>query len=411
MNNNGSRLSVIKFQPLSESSEQIPQINYRKSFEEYSEDTGFEIFHPKFTINNSCDTTETKIIKTFEQSQEGSSYGGASGDLRKENYLSEFSEASARQKVITNLGLKNIPDEYIKSSYFQGKLQLSLEDIINTMFIPNVPKTTKASVTNASNITIYPTGTSSVIGTSISSISIKVEASIDAGVQSNESYSNGILETNVQYYDSTGTLQTVTNQFSVSWNDRILNQTFNISQLPNLHYGFRNNTLKSISAELKNMYITFPQIEVSSTGGVIKSLNGNDLNVILKDAEPIKYTVSETILDLNTSKKTLNYSGINPGFVSHDDSSYSQFTLGRKQWSTSSYYYLLVPQGTTLSTPVVQTSFGDSTLGLYKYPDTVTRTFNNGTLEYDKYVLTNGTTDIPYRLEIEPGKYLIINFS
>jgi hypothetical protein len=50
------------------------------------------------------------------------------------------------------------------------------------MFIPNVPKTTKASVTNTSNITIYPTGTSSVIGTSISSISIKVEASIDAGV-------------------------------------------------------------------------------------------------------------------------------------------------------------------------------------------------------------------------------------
>lgn len=376
---------------------------------EYGKDE-FKIIYPKFEIQHS-DPVETKIITKFETGDSGSLSTAGLGDLRKENYLSEFSDRSAREKVITNLGLKNIPDEYVKSSYFIGGMQVSLEDIINTMFIPNIPETTKASITSSSNITISPASTSNIIGTSIPSISVKVEASIDPGVQGNENYSEGILETDVQYYDTSGTLQTVTNQFSVNWNDRILNQTFNISQLPNLHYGFRNNTLKSISAELKNMYITFPSIEVSSTGGVIKSLNGNDLDVILKDAEPIKYTVSETILDLNTSKKTLNYSGINPGFVSHDDSSYSQFTLGRKQWNTSSYYYLLVPQGTTLSTPVVQTSFGDSTLGLYKYPDTVTRTFNNGTLEYDKYVLTNGTTDVPYRLEIEPGKYLIINFS
>ena len=376
---------------------------------EYGKDE-FKIIYPKFEIQHS-DPVETKIITKFETGDSESLSTAGLGDLRKENYLSEFSDRSAREKVITNLGLKNIPDEYVKSSYFIGGMQVSLEDIINTMFIPNIPETTKASITSSSNITISPASTSNIIGTSIPSISVKVEASIDPGVQGNENYSEGILETNVQYYDTSGTLQTVTNQFSVNWNDRILNQTFNISQLPNLHYGFRNNTLKSISAELKNMYITFPSIEVSSTGGVIKSLNGNDLDVILKDAEPIKYTVSKTILDLNTSKKTLNYSGINPGFVSHDDSSYSQFTLGRKQWNTSSYYYLLVPQGTTLSTPVVQTSFGDSTLGLYKYPDTVTRTFNNGTLEYDKYVLTNGTTDVPYRLEIEPGKYLIMNFS
>ena len=91
------------------------------------------------------------------------------------------------------------------------------------------------------------------------------------------------------------------------------------------------------------MYISFPQKEVSSTGGIIKSLNGNDLDVILKDAEPIKYIVSETILDLNTSKKTINYSSINPGFISNNDSSYVQFTLGRKQWNMSSYYYFLVP--------------------------------------------------------------------
>ena len=376
---------------------------------EYGKDE-FKIIYPKFEIQHS-DPVETKIITKFETGDSESLSTAGLGDLRKENYLSEFSDRSAREKVITNLGLKNIPDEYVKSSYFIGGMQVSLEDIINTMFIPNIPETTKASITSSSNITISPASTSNIIGTSIPSISVKVEASIDPGVQGNENYSEGILETDVQYYDTSGTLQTVTNQFSVNWNDRILNQTFNISQLPNLHYGFRNNTLKSISAELKNMYITFPSIEVSSTGGVIKSLNGNDLDVILKDAEPIKYTVSKTVLDLNMSKKTLNYSGINPGFVSHDDSSYSQFTLGRKQWNTSSYYYLLVPQGTTLSTPVVQTSFGDSTLGLYKYPETVTRTFNNGTLEYDKYVLTNGTTDVPYRLEIEPGKYLIINFS
>lgn len=376
---------------------------------EYGKDE-FKIIYPKFEIQHS-DPVETKIITKFETGDSGSLSTAGVGDLRKENYLSEFSDRSAREKVITNLGLKNIPDEYVKSSYFIGGMQVSLEDIINTMFIPNIPETTKASITSSSNITISPASTSNIIGTSIPSISVKVEASIDPGVQGNENYSEGILETDVQYYDTSGTLQTVTNQFNVSWTGRNLNQTFSIPQLPHLYYGFRNNTLKSISAQLKNMYISFPQKEVSSTGGIIKSLNGNDLDVILKDAEPIKYIVSETILDLNTSKKTINYSSINPGFVSHDDSSYSQFTLGRKQWNTSSYYYLLVPQGTTLSTPVVQTSFGDSTLGLYKYSETVTKMFDNGTLEYDKYVLTNGTTNIPYRLEIEPGKYLIINFS
>lgn len=374
-----------------------------------------EILHqrdikPIISKSNNEENIEKVIIEKFNKHNidEPSEY------LKHKNYLGEFVSEEEKTKARNNLNIKNdLIEHNIKLNYYEHSKQLTLEDLIKLLYVKNIPDLTNASIVNQPSVSILsPNTTNKYIGTKIDNIIFNITASLNSGVQMIKNTNSGILNYIIKYYNSNRELQTLTNSELINWNESVIDQNIIINFPIDLYFGINKSSLYSIQINFSGASITFDAKQIETSGGKLKGISGIEYDVTLQGVEPDINIIPEISFELNEFNLNKTYSCIIPCYQSDSVNSYQNIcNLGNNQWNRSGYYYFMVPKGTKVSIPIVQTSVGDQTLGIHKLQGEFIKSFINDDIIYDQYVLTNGTTTNPYKVDIESGKYLKISFS